>query len=49
MEQGKGRILYPDEINEKTDDTTQTVLESEHPDARTWGANVLTHYPFLAD
>jgi hypothetical protein len=47
MKQGKGGILYPDGINEKTKKTVQSVPDSKHPDSRIPGANVLTNYPFL--
>jgi hypothetical protein len=47
MEQEKGGILYPDDIDEMTDKTVQSVIESNHPDVRTPGADALTHYPFL--
>jgi hypothetical protein len=48
-EREKGGILYPDDIDEKTGKTVQSVLESKHPDARTPGVDALTDYPFLPD
>jgi hypothetical protein len=48
-EREKGGILYPDDIDEKSGDTVQSVLESKHPDARTPGVDALTDYPFLPD
>jgi hypothetical protein len=48
-EREKGGILYPDDIDEKSGDTIQSVLESKHPDARTPGVDALTGYPFLPD
>ncbi len=45
----KGGILYPDDINEKSGETVQSVLESKHPDAQVPGADALTDYPFLPD
>jgi hypothetical protein len=48
-EREKGGILYPDDIDEKSGDTVQSVLESKHPDARIPGVDALTDYPFLPD
>jgi hypothetical protein len=48
-EREKGGILYPDDIDEKTGLTVETVLESKHPDAREPGPDALTAYPYLPD
>jgi hypothetical protein len=48
-EREKGGILYPDDIDKKSGETVQSVLESKHPDARTPGVDALANYPFLPD
>jgi hypothetical protein len=48
-EREKGGILYPDDIDEKTGKTVQSVLESKHPNARTPGVDALTDYPSVPD
>jgi hypothetical protein len=46
-EREKERILYPDDIDEKSGNTVQSVLESKHPNARIPGVGALTDYPFF--
>jgi hypothetical protein len=46
-EREKGGILYPDEIDEKSGNTVQSILESKPPDARILGVDALTGCPFL--
>jgi hypothetical protein len=48
-EREKGGILYPDDIDEKSGNTVQSVLESKHPNARILRVDALTDYPFLPD
>jgi hypothetical protein len=43
----KGGIHYPDDVDKKSGNTFQSVLESKHPDAWTPGVDALTNYPFL--
>jgi hypothetical protein len=42
--QGKGSILMPGDIDEKTGDSVATVLESKHPDARVPNVSLLPTY-----
>jgi hypothetical protein len=45
----KGGILSPDDINEKSGNPVQSVLESKYPDVQIPGADALTGYLFLPD
>jgi hypothetical protein len=40
----RGGILYPDDTDEKTRKSIQSVLKSKHPDVRTPSTDTLTAY-----
>jgi len=48
-EREKGGVFMPDEIDEKTGDTVEEVLQSKHPDARNVDPSFLPEYEEIPD